>query len=458
MSAIPKETIKSIGESLGITNLKDDVAVALGQDVDYRMQELIQEATKFMRHSKRSKLTVDDINAALRVKNVEPLYGYGSGEAAKFRKTTVYNQDVYYTEDEELDFDTILNKPLPKIPLDVSFTAHWLAIEGVQPAIPQNPTPSDAKTDLLSKRTKQHTTNNGITTDQVDVKPLVKHILSKELQMYFERITDSIVSEDERLRSQAFESLRNDPGLHQLLPYFVQHIQKKVIQNHKHLDILDAMLSTVHSILNNPHLFVEPYLHQLIPSILSCLVAKSICEHPLEQDHWRVRDRAAKLTAHIANEYGQVYHTLQPRLTKTLVRAFLDPTKPLTTQYGAIKGLNALGPEVMRTLLLPNIKFFVENSLNGALASQHPLKHASALKCKDALVDTLHLVAEYARKDNANTHNGPADDVEMTDVEPPSEQDIQLLTDKVGTLIASAFVESHTKQDVRAVLEAMGNQ
>lgn len=95
-----------------------------------------------MRHSKRSKLTVEDINAALRVKNVEPLYGYGCGEASKFRRTTVNNNNIYFTDDEEVDFDTILNKPLPKIPLDVSFTAHWLAIEGVQPAIPQNPTPS----------------------------------------------------------------------------------------------------------------------------------------------------------------------------------------------------------------------------------------------------------------------------------------------------------------------------
>ncbi|SAL95088.1 hypothetical protein [Absidia glauca] len=356
MSAIPKDTIKSIGESVGISNLKDDVATALGQDVDYRVQELIQEATKFMQHSKRSKLTVDDINAALRVKNVEPLYGYGCGEASKFRRTTVNNNNIYFTDDEEVDFDTILNKPLPKIPLDVSFTAHWLAIEGVQPAIPQNPTPSDAKSDLLTKKTKTQSTSNGISTDQVDVKPLVKHILSKELQMYFERITDAIVSEDERLRSQAFESLRNDPGLHQLLPYFVQHIQKKVIQNHKNLDVLDAMLSTVYSILNNEHLFVEPYLHQLIPSILSCLVGRNICEHPLEQDHWSTRDRAASLISSICDKYGKSYHTLQPRIAKALLRAYLDPTKPLTTQYGAIKGLSQLGSEVTRVLVVPNIK------------------------------------------------------------------------------------------------------
>lgn len=95
-----------------------------------------------MRHSKRTKLSVDDVNAALRVKNVDPLYGYTCGEAPKFRKTTVNANDIYFDDDEEVDFDSVLNKPLPKIPLDVTFTAHWLAIEGVQPAIPQNPTPS----------------------------------------------------------------------------------------------------------------------------------------------------------------------------------------------------------------------------------------------------------------------------------------------------------------------------
>lgn len=121
----------------------------------------------------------------------------------------------------------------------------------------------DAKAELLSKRAKNHASSNGITTDQVNVKPLVKHVLSKELQMYFERITEAVLSEDERLQSQAFESLRSDPGLHQLLPYFVQHIHKKVTQNHKNLDVLEAMLSMAFSLLNNKHLFVEPYVCKL---------------------------------------------------------------------------------------------------------------------------------------------------------------------------------------------------
>ncbi|KAG2232125.1 hypothetical protein INT48_008867 [Thamnidium elegans] len=448
MSVFPKETIKNIGESLGVTNLKDEVATALAQDVEYRVHELIQEAAKFMRHSKRTKLSVDDVNAALRVKNVEV-------KPPKFRKTTLNSNDIYFDEDDEIDFESVLSKPLPKIPLDVTFTAHWLAIEGIQPAIPQNPTPSDAKAELLSKRSKSHTSSNGITTDQVNVKPLVKHVLSKELQMYFERITEAVLSEDERLQSQAFESLRLDPGLHQLLPYFVQHIHKKVAQNHKNLDVLEAMLSMAHSLLNNKHLFVEPYLHQLIPPIISCLVGRVICENPQQQDHWATRNRAASLIATICHQYGKAYHTLQPRITKTLLRAFLDPARPLTTQYGAIIGLDKIGPEVTRVLVAPNIKFYSENCLKSALESPNAVRVQEAERCKNALVTVLDHIAEQNCLSLAPKKS--EDDMDEDDLA-PSEQDKTQLIEFVGEIIGKAYLEKEVRKDRVKSLILSANQ
>lgn len=126
----------------------------------------------------------------------------------------------------------------------------------MQPAIPQNPTPSDAKTDLLHKRIKLDPTtqpvipgikpgsssntganntsvgntangSNNNSSDGAEIKPLVKHVLSKELQMYYERITSAVLSQDEVLRATGISSLQNDPGLHQLLPYFVQLVAEK---------------------------------------------------------------------------------------------------------------------------------------------------------------------------------------------------------------------------------------
>ena len=61
------------------------------------------------------------------------------------------------------------------------------------------------------------------------MKQQVKHVLSKELQLYFEKIANALTNEEhEAMRETALASLRNDPGLHQLVPYFVAFIAEKV--------------------------------------------------------------------------------------------------------------------------------------------------------------------------------------------------------------------------------------
>lgn len=203
------------------------------------------------------------------------------------------------------------------------YVAHWLAVEGVQPAIPQNPPPSEAHKELLAKHirlepatvneleTTQHAGNTakevkptteektesfeavttatatatkpdgGDTTTiatataaptnvkgesttnaaaapppQIDLKPAVKHVLSREMRMYYERVMTAIFPDDDmlvenaavtarpntemdrlRLREAALTSLAQDPGLHQLLPYIIQYVLDKVNHLSNHLSI-----------------------------------------------------------------------------------------------------------------------------------------------------------------------------------------------------------------------------
>ena len=51
----------------------------------------------------------------------------------------------------------MIEAPLPKAPLDTYITSHWLSIEGVQPAIPEN-APVEGKTEVLVTRTHVPTT------------------------------------------------------------------------------------------------------------------------------------------------------------------------------------------------------------------------------------------------------------------------------------------------------------
>ena len=376
------DTVRDVAESIGMSNLQDDLLQTLSADVEYRLHEVVQEAKKFMTHSKRTTLSTLDIDHALRVLNVEPLYGYSSSNRKiSFKEASVSSGQppVYYLEDDEVDFDRIVNQPLPRVPRHVTFTAHWLAIEGIQPAIPQNPSQAGTENGNNAEASKKNAP---------EVKPMVKHVLSKELQFYFEKIASALADEtNESLRDGAINSLRTDPGIHQLLPYFVQLIAEKVTHYLKSVVTLTTMMHVTWALLENPNLFIEPYVQQLIPAVLTCMVAKNIGEENDLLDHYRVRDLATNVLALICNTYGTAYRTLKPRLCRTLLRIFLDNRKPLTSHYGAITGLTVLGPEVVRTLLVPNIKLYAENLLEPALdkSSGSPETEREAEKCIEAL-------------------------------------------------------------------------
>ncbi|GMH25499.1 hypothetical protein Nepgr_027342 [Nepenthes gracilis] len=354
MSIVPKETIEVIAQSIGINSLSTDVALALAPDVEYRVREIMQEAIKCMHHSKRTILTTEDVDSALNLRNVEPIYGFVSKDPMRFKRAAGH-KDLFYVDDKDLEFKDVIEAPLPRAPLDTAVVVHWLAIEGVQPAIPENPpfevltAPSDSK--------KSEFKEDGL---PVDIKLPVKHVLSRELQLYFEKIIELTTRKPESpLFKEALMSLATDSGLHPLVPYFTYFIAEEVSRNLNNFNLLIALMRVVWSLLQNPHIHVEPYLHQMMPSVITCLVAKRLGNR-LSDNHWELRNFSANLVATICRRFGHVYHNLQPRVTKTLLHAFLDPTKALPQHYGAIQGLTALGPNVVRLLILPNLQTYMQ--------------------------------------------------------------------------------------------------
>nr|GMC74522.1 transcription initiation factor TFIID subunit 6-like [Ipomoea batatas] len=353
MSVVPGETIEVIAQSIGISNLLPEVLPALATDVEYRLREIMQESIKCMRHSKRTTLTAEDVDAALSIRNVEPVYGFASGDPLRFSRAAGH-KDLFYIEEKDLDFKDVIDSPLPKAPLDTVLTAHWLAIEGVQPAIPENP-PLEALVAPSDNKKTECKDDGG----PIDLKLPVKHVLSRELQLYYDKITDLVVNKSNSvLFKEAIVSLATDCGLHPLVPYFTYFISDEVSRNLNNFPLLCSLMRLVWSLLQNSHIHIEPYLHQLMPSVMTCLVAKRLGNKVLDS-HWELRDFAAKLVALVCKRYGNVYHNLQPRVTRTLLHAFLDPTKALPQHYGAIQGLAAIGPSVVSLLLLPNLETYM---------------------------------------------------------------------------------------------------
>lgn len=437
----PADTFKDVAEALGITNLPEEVSKTLAMDVEYRLHEIIEQALKFMKHSKRSTLTTSDISHALRVLNVEPLYGYETSRALNYREALVGpGQTLYYIDDEdEVDFEQIINQPLPKVPREVSFTAHWLAIEGVQPAIPQNPQSSEIRAMPPQLRGSQTSNSVAAMANEAEIKPLVRHVISRELQLYFDTVVSAIMppsdnqaaqpdaADVEAKRQAALQSLRSDPGLHQLTPYFVQFAQEKISQNLKSsYSIVSTMLEVVDALVHNPTIFIEPYIHHIMPVVLTPLLAKQTGSQPITNETYHIRDYAASLLEFLCQNYGPAFQTLKPRAARTLLKGFLDLTRPTSAMYGSLAGIAALGPEVVRVVVVGNLKAWYE----GVVANQ--VSDEDKDKLRDRLLKTLRVLLKQAP---------PAS--ELTKVDP------EVLQDKVGADLAHV-ISSQADGDVLA--------
>ncbi|KAJ5649734.1 Transcription initiation factor TFIID subunit 6 [Penicillium longicatenatum] len=444
MSVWNPDNIRDVAESAGLTNLSHDVTENLARDVEYRVAQVLEEALKAMRQGKRTILTTQDISLALRNLDVEPLYGYESLRPLRFGEASLGpGQPLFYLEDEEVDFEKLINAPLPKVPREVSFTAHWLAVEGVQPSIPQNPTAADSRNlELVSKGPNANSTLAAMSgTGDVAVKPLVKHVLSKELQLYFEKVCSAFLDEtSEDYRTSGYASLREDPGLHQLVPYFVQFIAEKVTHGLKDIFVLTQVMHMAEALVQNQSLYVDPYIASLVPSILTCLIGRQLGGAADVAEQCALRDLAASLLGLIAKKYSHSSHMLKPRLVRSCLKSFLDPSKPFGAHYGAVIGMQAVGgAEVIRVLLIPNLSEYSKLLSDG-------LEDAARRPAAERVLNALLAVLASLRDSHASLANGHPDVV--------SDELRSRLIGKVGDLLAAKIAEANEVQLAYLLLES----
>ncbi|GLI67285.1 hypothetical protein VaNZ11_011470 [Volvox africanus] len=468
MSFITPATVKAIALSVDVTRLTEEAAKALAPDVEYRLREIIQDALKFARHCKRTKLTTQDINNAMRLRNLEPLYGFlGNNDPAKFVRATGH-PDVYFVRDAMVPLEQITYAPLPKAPNHTTVMPHWLFIDGVQPQTEENaaverPPPPAKRPRLAAAGTvrgpggaaAQSSPPAGGTLGQQDgaggrgrrgaaaavapgtaaeaggpasldaggmtgsvserVQLPVQHILSDEMQRLLEQIKQILATAagpaagigegalwgelgEPACASAAAASLvltpmqrailvtmQTDPGMQQLLPYLTKYVCDDVAAGLRHLPRLHMVLRVVQALLLNPSVHLEPYLHQLMPPLLTCCMAKALGPSPT-CDHWRLRDSAAALVAQLCSRFGEPFYSLKVKVSKQLLRALLDGSKPLTSHYGAVVGLAALGHATVRLLLLPQLEPYLAKLQPALEARKEGLRQYEATRVYGALL------------------------------------------------------------------------
>ena len=132
---------------------------------------------------------------------------------------------------------------------------------------------------------------------------------------------------------------------------------------------------------------------------------------------------------------------LKPRLARTCLKHFLDPTKPLGANYGGIIGLQAVGgPEAVRALIVPNLKEY-EELVKDAIDSMDEGKKNEGEIVIRVLLEALVLLEE----DSVGSVNGFANE--------HAAERKEELGKKIGDLFAERILELGRSRLVKAIME-----
>jgi transcription initiation factor TFIID subunit 6 len=273
---------------MSIPNVQGAARATLVSLTEDHITQLIREAVQVQRHCKRARihlpsddaskssikdkdragvlkrrLHAEDINMALQWRGSEKIYATGTvgvhgNKAAAARRG----------EDKKVVLEEYLKSEMDiKPPQEVGLTVHWLAVDGVQPDIPQNPMSNKNKRKAIVHRVEdeEEAAAAGEGADGVQVTQLLPRILSEELQLYFSRITTAVerggaTPVERQQQDAAMQSLARDPGLQELAPFMINYVTKNLYKNVGNPEHCRTLIRMANSLLVNPHLHLELYV------------------------------------------------------------------------------------------------------------------------------------------------------------------------------------------------------
>ncbi|CAG5130698.1 unnamed protein product, partial [Candidula unifasciata] len=245
-----------------------------------------------------------------------PVHGHGSQEPAAFRQ--LKETDLHFVDDPEVNLT------------DIALT-HWLAVEGVMKVSPAGSSNSQGLLLCLAKKMEY-------THCLTQIKRTQNHLLHEKL-------------------AKALQDIKSNPNLVPILSYLISFVVNGMKNLSHDLGHLTTMLNTVRALLHNKSLYLmhKPYLSTIVQGVEFCVLEPLAASINVLNDHWVLRDYAARLLAEIVNRWNSPQNHLRFNTVKCLKDVLLDTTKPFYSHYGAIMTLVAMGHKTIEDVVLQHL-------------------------------------------------------------------------------------------------------
>ena len=306
------DSIVLAGESIGMTNLQGTVTRALAEDVTYRTREVASLAALFLKHARKRKLTVEDMNYAMKWSDVQPVVGQACGQEVSVSQLYNFVPEAEVFVDADTEVDLVGNikteqKPVTEEEPRLTITASWLHVEG-----------GDSPA------------------------------LSGALQQYYKAVVTNTLGDSEELCVTILRDVASNGKIAPLLPYLITFIRQAMKRFPTKSLLQTRMLRLISAIFSNPQLNLSPmpYLSHLVTALLTTV----LCQDVSSVDHVTL----ATTILHLAlSRWATPVNQLKCQTLKHLKDFVTSERGQGWAQYGALSCLILLGPELVTDTLTP---------------------------------------------------------------------------------------------------------
>ncbi|GMT06895.1 hypothetical protein PENTCL1PPCAC_29069, partial [Pristionchus entomophagus] len=367
-----QDWVKRVGESMGVTNLTPNGTLYIAEQITHLVKRIVYDGQKFALHGRRTKLKGKDIEAAMDLIGISELKPLGQILPEGHNLIHVPNpngEDLFVPEEREFELSALAATPVPLLPVKPHIRAHWLAYNGKVPNIAENIAQGTSEDDPVDKKeteelksaalakvsrketaggsnnsagmTFRHSAREIAMKETVQVQPPQVEVLSVEQQIYYKEIVEACVGTDDKKRQDALTSLEIDTGVQSLLPRLSVFIFDATRANiaQRCLSMLIYIGRIVRSLVVNKSVAIEPSLHHILPSLLSCMIGKHLCLRPEADNHWALRDFSSKTLIAILNR-KEKDTMLKQRVFNVLREIFMDSASTYGQIYGTLMVIN----------------------------------------------------------------------------------------------------------------------
>jgi len=351
--------------------MKPGAKKILNSLVEEHMTSVVRDSITMQRNTKRPRRTLhsSSINLAL--------------ACLQKRNASTTNTPIVSKESKKIDLNALLTSEISMPPpTEIGMTLHWLAVDGVQPTSALNPHDDDddhahahAHAAIQRKRTS---TSNDASDSSIALRQLWPRLVSDELQLYFTRITHALSAHPDA----AITRLANDTGIQELIPFFTRYITLTIHQNINNTHQCRLMIHCIDALIRNRNVHLELHLDQILPSVLTCIVARRIGSPG--ENHWLLRDEASDVLVRTCALFGDKYGNLRGKVIQTLCKALELQGDELGRWYGGIVGITKFGAKTVDAFILPLVGHW--NVWEGALEKTSGEVRFGLQRCQDALL------------------------------------------------------------------------